>query len=490
MAKSHWSPKLWWQQQAQPLDHFAIAALVALLLAIVVLLSSGNHSAPRVRDFSWGDRPIDASDTALTLTFSRPMDRQSVQQNLKIEPNLPGKFSWAGRRLAYTLDLPAEYGQGFKLELAGGKERFNQGQLMQPFTAEFRSRDRMFAFIGAVAEQKERLILKNMTQKDSLAQILTPDYLQVQDFYPYPDREQIVFSAIDTRSGAKSPTEQQLYTVTTGLGKAPIGKVELLLDNKNYQNLRFSLAPDGQFVVVQRVNRSNTNEFDPWVLRPDRPPEVLKTQQPGGDFVITPDSSAIAVAQGQGLAILPLESGANPLGFLPKFGTVLGFSRDGSQAAMLKFNNDFTRSLFLVNNQGVQTEILKITGSIRRAIFDPSQRFLFCLLTEIQPGENFKEQPYLAVIDLKTAIENPTLALKPLLKLPQRREIQMSLAADGRALLFDQTTNDPNIVDSSPNSLDSSRVWILPTETLIRGDWNSPTNPIELVAGFHPRWLP
>jgi hypothetical protein len=157
---------------------------------------------------------------------------------------------------------------------------------------------------------------------------------------------------------------------------------------------------------------------------------------------------------------------------------------------MLKFNNDFTRSLFLVNNQGVQTEILKITGSIRRAIFDPSQRFLFCLLTEIQPGENFKEQPYLAVIDLKTAIENPTLALKPLLKLPQRREIQMSLAADGRALLFDQTTNDPNIVDSSPNSLDSSRVWILPTETLIRGDWNSPTNPIELVAGFHPRWLP
>jgi hypothetical protein len=241
---------------------------------------------------------------------------------------------------------------------------------------------------------------------------------------------------------------------------------------------------------VQRVNRANTTEFDPWVLRPNQPPEVLKTKQPGGEFVITPDSSALAVAQGQGLAILPLESNAEPLGFLPKFGTVLSFSRDGNQAAMLKFNDDFTRSLYIVTNQGIQQEILKITGSIRTAIFDPSARFLFCLLTELQPGETFKEQPYLAVIDLNTALKDPKLGLKPLLRLPQQREIQLSLAADGRALLFDQTENDPNVVDKAPTGLQNSRLWIFPTETLIAGDWNTPLKPIELMPGFHPRWLP
>jgi hypothetical protein len=489
MANSNGSPLHWFKQLSQPLDRVALTLLLSLLLAIVVLLSTGNHSAPKVRDFSWGGRPIDARDTALTLTFSRPMDHLSVEQGLRIEPKLPGKFSWAGRRMAYTLDAPAEYGQSFKVSLASGKERLNTSRELQPFSATFQSRDRMFAFIGAVDDQTERLVLVNMTQDEK--RILTPTNLQVLDFYPYPDRDRIVFSAVDRTTGNNpSPTEQQIYTVTTGIGNTA-GQVELLLDNKTYQNLRFSLADDGKLIVVQRVNRSNTNEFDPWILRPNQPPEVLKTKQPGGEFLITPDSSAIAVAQGQGLAILPLESGAEPLNFLPKFGMVLSFSRDGSQAAMLKFNDDFTRSLYIVNNQGLQKEILKITGSIRTAIFDPSEQFLFCLLTEVQPGETFKEQPYLAVIDLKTALDkDPKFSLKPLLRMPQQREIQLSLAADGRALLFDQTENDPNVVTKSPTTLQQSRLWIFPTETLLAGDWNATIAPIQLMPGFHPRWLP
>jgi hypothetical protein len=490
MANFSGSPLNWFKHRSQPLDRVAIALLLGLSFALIVLLSTGNHSAPQVRDFSWQGRAIDARDTALSITFSRPMDRLSVEQGLSIEPKLPGKFSWAGRRMAYTLNAPAEYGQTFKFNLQGGKERFNASRELVPFSTEFRSRDRMFAFIGAVNDQAERLVLFNMSLADAPPQILTPPNLQVFDFYPYPDRERIVFSAVDRGVANPSPTEQQIYTVTTGLGKAPAGQVELLLDNKSYQNLRFALADDGKLIVVQRVNRANTNEFDPWVLRPNQPPEVLKTKQPGGEFVITPDSSALAVAQGQGLAILPLESNAEPLGFLPKFGTVLSFSRDGNQAAMLKFNDDFTRSLYIVTNQGIQQEILKITGSIRTAIFDPSARFLFCLLTELQPGETFKEQPYLAVIDLNTALKDPKLGLKPLLRLPQQREIQLSLAADGRALLFDQTENDPNVLDKAPTGLQNSRLWIFPTETLIAGDWNTPLKPIELMPGFHPRWLP
>ncbi len=489
MVNFRWAPLTWFKQHSQPLDRVAIVLLLSLSFAIIVLLASGSHSAPKVRDFSWRNQQIDARDTAFTVTFSRPMDRLSVEQGLTIEPPLPGKFSWAGRRMAYTLNAPAEYGQRFQLMLQGGKERFQQTIQFQPYSAEFSSRDRIFAFIGAVEDQTERLVLVNMTKKDK--RILTPSNLKILDFYPYPDRERIAFSAIDRSIEDPSPTEQQIYTVTTGLGKTEAGQVELLLDNKGYQNLRFALADDGQLIIVQRVNRSNTNEFDPWVLRPDQPPEVLKTQQPGGEFVITPDSSAIAIAQGQGLAILPLESGAEPLGFLPKFGMVLSFSRDGSEAAMLKFNNDFTRSLFIVNNQGLEREILRITGSIRDAIFDPTQRFLFCLLTELQTGEVFKEQPYLAVIDLDIALnQDPQVALKPLVKLPQQREIQVSLAPDGRALLFDQTENDPNVAQQAETDLEKSRLWILPTETLLTDDWNAPITPIELMAGFHPRWFP
>ncbi len=86
---------------------------------------------------------------------------------------------------------------------------------------------------------------------------------------------------------------------------APAGKVELVLDNKDYQNLKFDLSVDGNIIVVQRVNRQNPSEFGPWLLKMGQPPQPLKGE-PGGDFLITPDSNSLAIAQGQGLAILPL----------------------------------------------------------------------------------------------------------------------------------------------------------------------------------------
>ncbi len=487
MATPSLSSKL--RTGSEPLDRVAIALLLGLSLLILVLLLSGGHSHPKVRDFSWRNKVIGADDTAFSLTFNRPMDQASVAAALKIEPNLPGRISWAGRRLTYTLNQPLEYGREFKLQIQGAKDHFNQTSLIEPFSTQFRSRDRTFAYIGAIDDQVDRLVLVNMTRDDK--RILTPSNLKVMDFYAYPDREKILFSAIDRAAPNPSPTEQNLYTVTTGLGLEPAGKIESILDNKEYQNLKFALSSDGQTIVVQRVNRKNTNEFSPWIVRAGKAPEELKTQQPGGDFLITPDGNSIAIAQGQGMAILPLQSNADPLAFLPKFGTVLGFSRDGNMAAMLKFNTDFTRSLFLITNQGVQKELLRITGSVRSAIFDPTHTLLYCLLTELQAGASYQEQPYLAVMDLKTAIAgDPKTALKPLVKLPKQREIQLSLAPDGRAILFDQTAYDPNVPATATTALSQSRLWIFPTETLINGDWNSQIQPIDLLPGFHPRWIP
>jgi hypothetical protein len=473
---------------SQPLDRAALILLLALMAIILGLILGGGHSAPRVSNFSWQNKTISAADIAFTFTFSRPMDQASVEKNLKIAPDLPGKISWAGRRMAYTLALPVEYGKRFKIDVAGAKERSSAHRILEPFSSEFSSRDRAFAYIGVDGDQEGRLVLVNMTLDDQ--QVLTPANLKVIDFRPYPDREKILFAAIERSSDPKGITEQKLYTVTTGFGSQPRGQVKLVLGNQDYQNLKFDLSQDGQVIVVQRVNRRNTNEFGPWILRADGGLEPIKTEQPGGDFLITPDSSALTIAQGQGMAILPLQTNATPLNFLPKFGMVLGFSRDGSTAAMLKFNTDFTRSLFLVTNQGIQKEVLKTTGSIRSALFDPTQSILFCLLTKLLPGETYQEQPFLAAIDLKTALTgNPGEAFYPLLQLPQQREIQVSLAPDGRAILFDQTSQDPSNSNIDPSSVANSRLWILPTENLLAGDW-TPSPPIEVLPGLHPRWLP
>jgi hypothetical protein len=497
----------------QPIDRTAIVLMLILSLIIGGLLIRGGSVAPKVREFNWQDRQVGAEDTAFILTFSRPMDYASVEQNLRIDPPLPGKISWAGRRMAYTLTAPAPYGNLYQVQLQGARDRFNQANSessnFQPFLGRFQSRDRAFVYIGVQGEEEGRLVLYNFTQKQQ--RILTPKNLVVMEFEPYPLGDRILFSATERTEKPQNGLSQQLYTVTTGIAVKPpkptdaqstlfgwgqsadaprpedAGKVSLVLDGKNYQNLKFDLSDDGETIVVQRVSLKDPSDSSPWLLRAGADPQPLKGQ-PGGDFLLTPDSNSLAIAQGQGLAILPLEPDAKPLDFLPKFGMVLGFAKDGSAAAMVKFNNDYTRSLFLVNTQGTQKELLRTTGYIWNAQFDPTKQVLYCLLTNRIPGETYQEEPFLAAIDLKTA------KLNPLLRLPNQRDLQISLSPDGLAILFDQTVDTETDEAGTPRNREgkaivSSRLWVLP---LVPPDKNPTEVKPELLplSGIRPRWLP
>lgn len=496
----------------QPLDRVAIGLMLVLIVLIGILLLSGDRSAPRVREFNWQGKQIGADDRAFLLTFSRPMDHPSVEQNLKIQPDLKGKVSWAGRRMAYTLDQPALYGTEFTVSLTNARDRFSkEGSdrgILRDFSEKFKSRDRVFAFIGAEGREAGRLILYNLTQQDK--KILTPENLAVMDFRTYPRNDKIVFSAIERTNPPQSLAEQKIYTVTTGIqindpaqlgdpstptasaSPTQVGQITQILDNRDYQNLRFDLSKDGRSIVVQRLSRRDPNDAGAWLIRDGQPAKAIGNQQTGGDFLITPDGDSLAVAQGQGLAILPLqpesEQPANPLDFLPKFGTVLSFSPDGTSAVMVKFNTDYTRSMFLVS-QGVQKEILKIPGSIVSASFDPNGDILYCLLTNLVSGNTFQEQPFLAAVDLKAAREGKPMeqTLRPLVLLPNQREIQVDLAPDGKALIFDQTQADDRAKAEVSQALAGSKLWLLP----LKGDLNNKTQPEELpFRGLHPQWLP
>lgn len=487
---------------SQPLDRAAIGLMLVLSVAIALLLFGGDSTAPRVRDFTWQNKQIAAEDRAFIVTFSRPMDRESVEENLQIEPPLSGKFSWAGRRMAYTLEYPVPYGTEFKVELEGAHDRFSQGEKtrteIEPFVAEFQSRDRAMIYLGVEQEELGRLILYNLTQQKKT--VLTPKELVVMDYKPYPNSDRILFSATESlaRGGI---LEQKLYTVTTGIDiegsrtDRPAGKIEQVLDSKEYQNLSFDLSPDGKTILVQRVSKRNPGSFGLWMLKEGQRPIPLENE-PGGDFLITPDSQAVALAQGQGLAILPLEPKAEPVDFLPQFGRVLSFSPDGSAAAMVKFNTDYTRSLYIVTTAGIQKEIRRLKGSILSAQFDPLGKTLYCLLTKLIEGqEEYKEEPYIAAIN----IESGKLLFPPVL-LPDQREIQMSVSPDGLGLLFDQivTTNPPTAQSNmggprtnSGEAVTKSRLWLLPLDPTAAPETNANLNPEQLpFAGFRPRWLP
>lgn len=521
----------------QPLDRLAMAVMAILALVLGILIFSGDHAVARVRQFSWQERQVGAEDRAFLVTFSRPMDPMSVEENLVLDPPLPGKVSWAGRRMAYTLTDPLPYGQSFTLRLEQARDRFSsqdqsQGRF-QPFEGRFQTRQRAFVYIGTEGDEANRLVLADLDRQERL--ILTPKTLSVLAFKPYTLGDRILFSAIDTTE-TESFLSQQLYTVTTGIAPRPPqdllgepppfwrrllpeateatpGNLTLVLDNRDYQNLKFDLSADGQIIVVQRVNRSNPTDFGPWVVPAGKAPYPLDTD-PGGDFLIAPDSQSLVLLQGEGTAILDLSPEATrgplqPLDFLPSYGQVLDIAANGSAAAMVNFNqNDpekrFTESLFLVTNQGDEDELLRVSGAIHTAQFDPSQRFLYVLASEQvdrlrrRQGlevEEYAEQPLLLVIDLEAR------AMTKLATLPQQPTLHMSLAPDGRALLLDlvQTNTETDLdaanfdsAGDNPSAADlTPGLWYLPLLGLSsQADPTLDTPELFPFQGIQATWLP
>ena len=487
--------------QLQPIDKLAITLIVSLTLVIGGLIWLGNscgnqcllQTGPRVKEFSWENREIGSEDQAFIITFDRPMDHASVEKNLVIDPPLPGKFSWAGRRLAYTLTSPIPYGEKYHLQIEGAREQFPSGnrlgQTLAIFEREFKSRDRAFAYIGTNGEEQGRLIFYNLTEEKKT--LLTPADLTVMAFEFYPDGKKILFSAVAKNRGIEGIRELQLYQVDSS--QSPL-KIELVLDNKDYQNNHFDLAKDGKTIVVQRIERRNPINFDLWAVKSGEKPQQLNIQ--GGEFLIAPDSKTLAVTQGEGIALLPLKFETKPLDFLPKFGRILNFSADGTAAAMVNFNTDnakmrYIRSLFYVNNQGLQKRLLNLQGSIIDCQFNATGSDLYCLLTElVTNSQEYKEKPYFAKIDVKTG------QVTPLLELADYRDIHISLSPDSLAIIFDQLRTSYDTNPTNPLTTDSGetiiggRLWML-IPPLQDGVKASKSDLIELpLAGIRPQWMP
>ncbi|MFP4135246.1 MAG: hypothetical protein ACLFQP_12010 [Halothece sp.] len=484
-----------------PIDRVAIITIIVLSILVAFLVTVDNVCGtdcwfkvrPTVQEFNWENKKISAKDRAFILTFSRPMDRRSVEENLEIEPDLPGKISWSGRRMAYTLEQPAPYGSEYEIKIEGAKERLENE--IRPFKEIVRTRDRAFAYLGVEEEEKGRLIVYNFNQQEKT--ILTPSDLIVHEFESYPERDRILFTATDRETWEEGKIDQQLYTVTTGLNKnQQAQEVKRILDNQDYRLLDFDLSPDGEKIVVRRAEKDNPGDVSLWLIENNQSPKRLE-ETTGGQFLIPPDSETLAISKEQGVALIPLEDDSEPSNFLPQYGQVITFSPDGKAAAMVNFNTQdsekqYIRSLYFLNNQGVEKNLLDTDGSILDCEFNPRGSYLYCLLTQLIEGEEYQEQPYLVSINLDTE------EVTPMMTLPEYRDLEMSLSPDGLALLFDQivTANNPENVSPALRSdsgeiIIGSSLWLLIPISSVTASSKDKSQLEELpIAGLAPKWLP
>jgi hypothetical protein len=465
-------------------DTIAIATMISLMGAIVGAIVATILSAPRVVEYSWQGEQIGASDRGFSLTFSDAVDRESVEANLRIDPDLPGKISWSGNRLFYTFSAPPQYGETYQVMLRGAKELY--GEFSQPqrrlesFQAELRARDRIVAYLGTEGEEQGKIVLHNFTQDRK--EILTPSDLTAIDFKPYPQGDRILFSAIDRSSSDPNLDTLQLYTVTTGLNYTnaenpqPLGRIQRLLDASDYKTLKFDLSPDGKIIVVERVNRNNSQDAALWVIRDPQPPRSLGIQ--ALDFTIAPDSQRIAVVQENGVSLIPLTPEADTLEFYRGYQAILGFTPDTKEMLLLRVAQDGTRSLALTDDPGQTTPILQTIADIRNCEFDLFQPHLaYCF--QIGGEDQSPQQPLVSVVDLEAGENLPFIGLS------NYQEVNLNLSPDGVVLGFDQVIPKQN----QPDQLEAN-LWVLPTPKFRPNQQPQIAPPEKLFSGLNPVWIP
>lgn len=474
-------------------DRTALVIAFILVIFIGVVIGRGNQSLLRVTDYSWRHSNIGAQTRKLSLRFSHPVNPAEIEENLKIDPPLPGTVSWRGRDWFYTLSQIPRYGTNYQLSLAlAGKTATIDAQ---DFTSLITSRARALVYIGLTDQERGRLVLYDITNPQKPQKIiLTPKDLAVRRFQIYPQGDRIVFTAVDP---SRRDAQQQLFTVTTGINNANTskkilpGKLERLLETQDYDNQRIVLSQSGNVVVLNRQNRQNPADSGLWVLPKNDGPRPLGIQ--GDRFIVAPNGDRLVVSQQGGIAIIPLQTDAGASQFVAGMDQPLAFSPDGDRFLGTQQNIDYTYSLLLYDlTSRTQQEIFRGLYPVLDCQFDPrATDIAYCLRADYtqQASGEVKEEPYLALVDLNTRQSQPLLAL------PNYPEVDLSIAPDGLALIFDQVaTSNPlspsDLLTQSQKAITDGRVWLLSLPEKLAIGGNVEVIPQELTAGYAPQWMP
>lgn len=474
-------------------DQVALSVIVLLSILIGIILWRGDQSRLRITRFSWEGEKVGVQDKVLAVRFNQPVDQESVETNLSISPPLLGRKSWQGNTFVFTVSEKPVYGTNYQVKLEKVLRADKQGE-MEPYVNLFSTRDRTLAYVGVSEEERGRLILYNITDpKKPKKTILTPKDLVVTQFRVDPSGEKIFFLAFDPRIGVSS---QQLFTVTTGIknsqSKPDItpGRLERVIDNKDYDNLTFDLSKDGKTLVIIRENRQNKADSGIWVIQEGEVPRPLGV--PAKDFIIAPNGTKLAVSQQSGVSIIPLTLDAGASQLLSGYSKALAFSADSKKLLLTKENPDYTRSLILREADGRTQEVLRNMYPILDCQFEPRlEKVLYCLRTDVvkRADGNYHEEPFLSAVQLDTWQDQPLLAL------PNYRDVKMNIAPDGTSLVFDQVAttvpiSSSDLLTPSKQAIADARVWLL-TLPDSRSPSLAPSSlPQEVAPGFYPQWMP
>ena len=363
-------------------------------LLIGILLIRGDQTYPKVIASNLEQEVLPLSTNQIVLTFNRNMDRASVEEHFLIEPDMQGKFSWIGKKMAYSFTDGLEAGQSLKINLVNAADE--QGVIMgEVYEANYTTADQHLYFVGVLESQSDRLVQYSFNSKKS--EILSPENLIIKDFKVHPHQKLVYLFGRENGANQQREDLYQLNLETEAIEKIVDGKKEFIFS--------FDLSPDGKILLVRK---GILNEFDQsslvdpgrlWIfdIESQSWSEFWNKEIYGSEFFFSPDSNYLVGRLISGdITILPIQEDPDKVVYLQNYAGSYNLSPDGSKLVFVDFEDPFSpNNLLLRGTDGETKELVSGKGQIQFPIFNRAGDSIYFLLS--QAGDDFEETGLLQI---------------------------------------------------------------------------------------------
>lgn len=374
--------------QFNSLDKAFALALAVIVFLTALVLARGDRTFPKVNAFNRHQDLIASVEKQLLFTFNREMDRQTVEQGLQITPSIAGRYSWFGKKMAFTPNQPLQPGQRYQIRLQEALD--SAGKPMQaPFESWFETTPERLLYIGSQDEENFRLVMWNFQREQKT--LLTPPNLRVTLVKPTTDPEWLFFLAADL----DNPRGELHWTASVELYRLNLQtlKVERVFQPDAFITLDFDITPNGRTLVVLRILAEDEEEDSiPVALWSRRQPEedwqvLPKLLIPDSPIHLSPNGRFVVGKGPSGFVLESLGSAGEPQ-FLGRFFKAYGFSPDGNQILLTENAKQVGMSLFnqmaILNSQGQRTQAGDSEGFMTHLRFGRNGDAVYFVMTRTE----------------------------------------------------------------------------------------------------------
>ncbi len=191
-------------------DRVIVVASAGLLAAITLTILIGDRVGVRLEQVS----PLGEahSTDVILIRFSDEMDRERVTSRLRLEPDVPGAFSWSGRSLFFRPDVPLKPGEVYTVLLEAGASSSGGRELLDTYAFSFNVRQPLVAYLAPADSTPQNIWMADPADLGSARQI-TDSVVGIFDFAVSPDGRTIAFSE---RRTDRPATDIKLLDIETG----------------------------------------------------------------------------------------------------------------------------------------------------------------------------------------------------------------------------------------------------------------------------------